>query len=212
MIGASAAAAAAGLGPGAGAEATGKDPVLRLNGRRYWVQNCGAPRALRVDPVLSDVRFELRPGDLWHGTERTEIACTSELVKARVAFEFMIEPGAANTAEWLVLSQFWQRQSPSVAMELEGEALRFVVRADGIDYLRVREGIALARGHYHAVRFDIVSGARGGALDVEMDGEQVVRYRGPLGYALPGYWKSGIYRAPGAETLVMHQRNLTVAA
>ena len=182
----------------------------RSTATTYTAQNGDRPWSIAT-PAADTIRFEVRSGDQWFQDpghrERSEIR--GETVYAdgntiNVNYNFMIEAGAANTADWAVLGQFHADDnytSPPFAVELIGERMAIVIRyrlpGDDADtklelYVDSKD---IERGHYYdieiAVNFDLDGK---GFLDVSRDGEQIVDYDGPIGYGYGVYWKHGIYR------------------
>ncbi len=116
----------------------------------------------------------------------------------------MIEPGAANTAQWVVAGQFHANDDwspPPFAVELLGEKMTIVIRyvspgEDDPTRLVVYEDDSnFKRGHYYNIDITVKFGVNGkGFLDVTRDGTQIVDYDGPIGYGDGVYWKYGIDR------------------
>lgn len=198
----------------------GGSPYSAHNGERPWSLDLAEPDTFR---------FEVRSGDQWYQDpgykERSEIrgeTVYDDGQTLHVQYDMMIEPGAKNTADWLVLGQFHaddDKSSPPFAVELVGDRLAIVGRyrmPGDDDYTKLDlfvDGRDIERGVYHWVeitaKFD---NAGGGSLEVWCDGEQIVDYDGPLGYGNGVYWKQGIYREESSETLAVDVRYLSVAS
>lgn len=181
--------------------------ALIVNGRPFAAHTCGNPRSVRV--VDDELRFDLRPGDVWTptpGAERAELCSVEKLNAFTVEFDMLVEAGP-NTAGWLVLGQYHQKDSPTVAIELSGEKLRIVGR-DKTRYMRLFEG-AFARDRWYWFKLEIKPGS---GIKVWIDGKSLPSYSGPLGWpGLSGNWKAGIYRAPAPEIMVSRVRNLLIS-
>ena len=201
---------------------------LLLDGANYLAQNGQYSWSLNVDAGGS-VRFEVRSGDQWSydpdSKERSELS--GETVHApatsiTVSYSFMIEGGADNTADWMVLGQFHADDlttSPPFAVEMIGEKMAIAVRymLPGDDtatkmYAYIDEQ-DIQRDRYYeitiAVKFD---NGDAGHLAVWRDGVEIVDYDGPIGYGTGVYWKYGIYRAESDESLAVDYRDFSLTA
>ena len=70
----------------------------------------------------------------------------------------------------------------------------------------------IVRGQYYNISINAnVQNNSSGALQVSIDGQQVVNYSGPLGYGLPTYWEEGLYRSTTNQDQAADYRNLTIA-
>lgn len=185
-------------------------------------------------------RFEVRPGDQWSSdaskggaAERAEAIFSNRLnfdQTYSISYGLMIEPGAANTADWVNIGQLhgspdagdYSSMAPIFAVQLMGEQMRIVSRADpnAISTGRVEDQILykdttnIIRGHWYDIKIEIkVDPFGNGDIDVYRDGVQIVDYHGAVGYndAAGPYWREGIYRAPAAETLAVDYRNFEVS-
>jgi hypothetical protein len=194
--------------------------------------NSGDPWSVQQTGDL--YRFEVRSGDHWRDEtikERSEISSQGKLAfdtTYTMSYDFMIEPGARNTAEWLNMGQFHATPDaddvnvgPVFAIKLAGERMRIVTRSDPD---RVTDGRTpdnfiytdsqdIVRGHWYDMtvqfRFDPDGG---GIAKVWRDGELIADYKGPLAYndAVGPYWKMGIYRENAAETLAINYRDFNI--
>ena len=183
-----------------------------------------------------DMRFELRSGETFisrgDASYRSEVSSNTLMdfnTGYHVSYDFMIEPGEANTAKWVNLVQLhgtpdagdYGTLAPVLAMQLQGERIRFVTRSDanaittGRTYDRVQytDDTDIVRGKYYHIDMDLkLSPTGSGYLTVKIDGETVVNYTGAIGYndALGPYWKAGIYREDAPETMSTHIRDFHV--
>ena len=200
---------------------------LKIDGVDYLIQNAGKSWNIAT-PDADTVRFEVRPGDRWaddpNTRERSELSGGDTPYASghalTVSYDFMIETGPANTAEWVVAGQFHANNDsspPPFAVEFRGEKMTIVIRyelpgEDSPTRVVIYEDDAnVKRGHYYdidiTVNFDITGS---GFLDVTRDGKQIVDYDGPIGYGEDVYWKYGIYRESSGETLAVNFRNFTL--
>jgi hypothetical protein len=214
-----------GMGTAAAAFAPVSGADIDLGGLSYSVQN--ADRSWSLDVTEPDMlRFELRPGDVWSGDtpvkERTEIAGETiypDGSDVTIHYDFRVEPGAGNTAEWLLVGQMHADDPltpPIFALELVGEHLAVHIRnrqPDGQfkEWFAYTDDQPIARGHYYTVDARLhMHNDEHGSVDVWIDGEQVVDYDGPVGYGYGTYWKHGIYREAAAETMVVDYLNFRI--
>lgn len=179
----------------------------------------------------SNMRFELRSGDRWVGdsnstVERSEIASYKTLAfnqSYTVQYKFMIEPGAINTAKWLVIGQLHATEdeddegvSPPFELGLMGERMQVTVHwstSAQTNWSNVTENTLytdtknVQRGHWYDIKLTVKFDPFGnGLLDVWRDGIQLVDYNGPLGFndQVGPYWKNGIYRKAASETIAIN--------
>lgn len=184
------------------------------------------------------MRFELRSQDHWQddepNKERSEIASYKKLEFGQpytVSYKFMVEPGQANTAQWLVIGQLHATEdsyddgvSPPVEITLVRERMSVNVRwsdsavtnwgnvqtTDNPLYLDTQN---IQRGRWYDIKMTVKFDSAGqGMLDVWRDGVQLVDYTGPLGYndQIGPYWKHGVYRAPSNETIAVNYSNFAL--
>lgn len=202
---------------------------------RYEVETAGRHWSLS-SPDDRTLRFEMRPGDrAWFDTGSVDRAQVERLSRipagtaVNIAYEFMLEPGAASASPWFVTAELHNEDSeagvptsPPVAIELAGEHLRVVARycptglnpsnrAGNLKMLRLwTDPNAIQRGRYYDIKIRAnVDNTSKGRLDVWVSGIKVVNYRGPLGYGFPTYWLEGLYRsADRSRTVVANFRDL----
>lgn len=208
--------------------------MLYDNPMTYEWQN--AKQAWSVAASGDEMRFEVRNGDHWAydsaAKERSEIASYQKLQNGQVytiSYKFMIEPGAANTADWLLIGQIHQTEdakdlgvSPPFAIELVGEKMQIVVRNDPAATTISAPGTTviftddhdLARGAWYDMTIQLKLDPKGsGSVYVWRDGVPLADYTGGIGYAdaVGPYWKNGIYREASAETLAVDYKAVTVS-
>ncbi len=193
-----------------------------VGGLTYWVQNGNHDWSL-TNPDSQTLRFEVRSGDQWQydpdWKERSEIASDAVYAPGQavsVSYSVMIEPGHANTADWLVLGQFHADDgvtSPPMAMELVGDKMAIVLRyqlpggAYQTQYV-FQDTNDIVRGHYYDMKISAnFENDNNGFLDVWRDGTQIVDYNGPIGYGYDVYWKMGVYRAESKETIAVNYKD-----
>src|SRR5262245_12905572 len=114
---------------------------LQIGGVSYNVQTAGRSYSL-TEPDSQTLRFEIRPDDrAWYdGTtvDRALVASSQKIPAAtpvNVSYQFMVEPGAANTSSWFVTGEMHNDDSvngsatsPPLAIQLAGEHLQVVAR------------------------------------------------------------------------------------
>lgn len=180
-------------------------------------------------------RYEVRPGDQWSGdqtAERSEVMSSILWDHDRtigVSYDFMVEPGVANTADWMVIGQFHstpdegeQNWSPPFAIYLVGEQLSIAVRSSTqlITLANPREDTVwrdaepIVRGHWYSMDIRLVFSKDGkGSLAIWRDGVPIFAADRSMGYNdVEGlYWKEGIYRAPSSEAISVQYRDLDIS-
>ncbi|HEY8380597.1 MAG TPA: heparin lyase I family protein [Microvirga sp.] len=191
------------------------------------------PWSYRTDG--SNARFEVRSGDNWaydgSARERSEIASYKKFAYNQtytVQYKFMVEPGAVNTADWLLIGQVHQTEdpgemgvSPPVAIEMTGDHMRVVAR-DTTQAMTTTwpntktlwtDAAPLQRGQWYDLKLEFKFDPYGaGMLNVWRDGSQVVQYNGPLGYndKIGPYWKHGVYREASPETFAINYADFSL--
>jgi hypothetical protein len=189
---------------------------LAMGGSNYWVQD-----ALKTWSFTNPggdnttLRFEVRPGDIWSsdssGVERSEISGSTTYspgTPIHIAYNWMVEPGPTNDANWLVAGQLHtvvsNGISPPFAIYMSGDKMMIRVdeagaNANAYSYYKTiyTDTTNIVRGHTYAMQIDANFDPVNGYLHVVRDGVTLADYHGPLGYANMGsfYWKEGIYRA-----------------
>ncbi len=206
---------------------------FQVDGISYEVQTAGKSYSLtEIDPHT--LRFEIHQGDYaWYDSagvrDRAEIEGSKHMfapgAQINVAYQFMMEAGAANTASWFVTAEIHNNDttvatSPPVAIEMLGESLSVVIRTSpalGSAPVVLKrlwtDPKPIVRGSFHNIAITaVMDNAVGGkgAIAVIIDGVQVVNYKGPVGYGAQTYWMNGMYRATVPEIAAAQFRNLNV--
>lgn len=184
-------------------------------------------------------RYELRGGDYIlgdksGGSERSESYDSNHFEVGKTyqaAFKFMIEPGATNSASWLLLSQIASQfdpgeaaHSPPFAMELAGDKLRIVTRdssaalstAADVRYVRqYDDSQPMNRGRWYDIKVQFAFGPFGnGMLKVWRDDKLLVNFAGAFGFndVVGPYFKQGVYRNAAPQTFAVQFKDLTLGA
>ena len=72
-------------------------------------------------------------------------------------------------------------------------------------------GPTIVPGQYYDINVQAnFSNTGAGYLKVSVNGQEVVNYKGPLGFGDPTYWEYGIYRSPASESAAVDYRNMTL--
>jgi hypothetical protein len=182
------------------------------------------------------MRFEQHFGDHWRkdrdGVERSEISSSKALEFNKtytVNYKFMIEPGQANTADWLVFGQFHAEEdegdqgvSPPFEINFEGERMQIDVRwstPELTNWSNVEtktlytDANDIERGKWYEIKMEVkFDPFGGGVLNVWRDGIQLVDYDGPLGYTdkIGPHWKQGIYREDSSEVIAVNYKDFSL--
>jgi hypothetical protein len=203
--------------------------TFNINGAPVYNHNANKIHSLR-NPDKYTLRFEVQSGDCWsvpgwddatqnNGVERSEIQFGTNFgpgQRSSLGYKFTLEPGADNSADWLLITQIHQTPQegpPPFAIELVGERLRVMIRNDD-----ERDGIAtdggpIVRGEVYDIWSELQFDPDGnGICNVWCNGEQIVNYTGKLGYASQEYfWKLGCYREASREVIAVTFRNINRA-
>jgi hypothetical protein len=213
----------------------------------YSVDNADRDWSLNVNgdpPCL--YRFEVRAGDRrveevqGAAVERNELHDPIDDTKpARpnaetwTAYQFRIEPGTPNSANWVVQGDWHVRPDPgdtpsmSSPWQLEprkDDILVFDIRVTSEKPVRENaperhiytSPAPVTRGVWHSLvsvaDFDAQPQGNG-AVTVWLDGAQIADYHGPFGYVIarPPYFKFGIYRSAAPETLAVDYANVATS-
>lgn len=209
--------------------------AISLGTELFEFQSARKPWSISV-PTANAIRFELRDGDQhwWDAlngrtSERNEFTDRNTITNGtplHIGYDFTLDPGAKNTAAWMVLGQLHQNDyagaqpwSPPFAIALEGEKMAIDVRYSGPDGEPVAKRLFtdvadIQRGHKYDIDVSAVFDPAGnGRLVVTRDGVTIADYSGPLGYTQQQgvYWAEGIYRdGKATETVVATYANLVV--
>jgi len=207
--------------------------LITVAGRTFRVENAKQPwSTVRLDSNL--FRFELRSGDIWPNpggfTERAEINDAGYQdtrppgTVVNVTYDFMLEPGPTNIAQWLVIGQWHSSYSPTAPQPVHPPLAIYMFNNDRIqiggvwaptgsttetDLTLYADPNPLARGHFYSMKIvaKFMNDATGFA-QVWRDGVQLVNYSGPLGYGQSVWWKNGLYRYPTNQTTAAQYRNV----
>ena len=203
---------------------------LLYEGATYWVQNSGKSWSFTA-PTNDTLRFELRPYDGGASfdvptVDRSEIAGSTRYAMGtdiHVSYDFQIEPGAANHAQWLALGQFhetpndgWQQP---YGMFLSGERMTFIIDNAGNtanDWGKYQtlwtDSQDIVRGHTYHMQIDARFDLTNGYLHVVRDGVTLIDYHGPMGWSGMDtvYWKEGLYRGASDTTIAADYSNLSI--
>jgi hypothetical protein len=153
-------------------------------------------------------------------------------VEVWTAYQFKIEIGESSSSPWVVMGDWHMQMDPgdigvSSPWQLEllaGDLLGFDTRTSTEKPIRTnphmhyiwKSSAPVVRGAWHSLVsrtvFDWHTAGKG-AIDMWLDGEQVVSYRGPVGFntARPPYFKFGIYRSAAPEPLSVDYTNVDVS-
>jgi hypothetical protein len=208
-----------------------------IDGTSHENQTAGQRWSLS-SPDPHTLRFEIRPDDrAWFDSgsvDRSEVA-SNQLISngapINMAYKFMLQPDAANTASWFVTPEMYTEHtalgpnvhtSPPFAIELAGEHPRVLARycparldpSNGARNLTLltpwTDPDPIRRGQYYD--FIIQANAANtsdGHLDVWANGAEVVNYHGPLGHRTATSWKEALYRLADAfQTVAANFRDL----
>jgi hypothetical protein len=207
---------------------------ITIDGMSAGVNNANQPWSL-TEPDNHTLRFEVRVGDYWStsgwsdlindgGAGRSEIGLSPTYApgtQVNVSYQLTVEPGAANTADWLLLNQMHATTQgpPPFAVEMDGEHMQVVLRyqkpgqTSATEVVAWRDPNPIQRGHAYAMNIQVNFDPNGnGYLNVWRDGAQIVKYQGAIGMAGASYyWKEGIYRSHTAsETMAADYSNLNI--
>lgn len=186
--------------------------MVTYSSTNYGAQTANRPYSLGT--TGDNLRFEVRSGDVWSvdtaNKERSEIAMRDKLgfgTTYEISYKMTIEPGAANTADWLLLGQVHQTEdandlgvSPPFAIQMVGEKMQIVVRSTNdrvtttfpTTTVLYTDTADIERGHVYDMKLVLKFDPAGnGYVQVVRDGVVLVTYNGPVGYndAVGGYWK-----------------------
>jgi len=199
--------------------------TFQLDGYNWYV-SAEKSHSFAYDPSSGVYRFEVRDGDVFSSarhtdpstSERSEISMSQRQALSgagshfAATWDFMIEPGPQNSAQWLSLGQVHNGlRSPSVEFGMRGDdTLDVVIRGDFGE--REIEFGKVQRGHWYDIKMDVDVDPRGnGHVYVWLDGKQVVNYTGAVGFSdqKTSHWNMGIYRKSPVnnETLVYNVKD-----
>jgi len=210
------------------------------NANRTWsLETAGRPICSeRFDVRSGDVwPHDIQTGNA--GVERSELAGPIDATNPGAfdtnvwtAYQFRIQRGVPVTSQWVVLGDWHMLPDPgdigaSSAWQFEllaGDILGFETRTSTQDPILVnphmnyiwKSAAPVTRGVWHSLVSRAIFDWRPdgtGAIDVWLDGAQIIRYRGAVGYntTRPPYFKFGVYRAAAPETLAVYYSNIAIS-
>jgi len=177
-------------------------------------------------------RFEVRKGDQFskvgftdvQGAERAEMGEADQHAVSGDGrhfvgeYKFMIEPGAKNTAAWMVIGQLHDNngRTPPFEITMVGERMQVVAKygsGNPVKQVLWTDTQDIVRGKWYSMKIDLQLGPNGdGHAHVWRDGQEVVDYAGRIGYtdSASVRWKMGVYRATPAagETLAVQYKDV----
>lgn len=185
----------------------------------------GARRSPDNDLIL---RFEVRSGERasfdGEDRERSEATSGTTFPKDEViwnAYRVKIADGFAIPSDersWFIVGQWHgskdDKRSPYIAAEVQGKDLVFMRR-----YLSEGKPVSsemyrmhdVPRGEWLNIVIEHKVSASDGILNIWLNGRQVVKFDGPVGYwdhPEAGYWKFGIYRSRHDADAVVEYRDV----
>jgi hypothetical protein len=179
-------------------------------------------------------RFEVRKGDRYTspsysdpvGLERSEMGETTQHAVSgegqhfATTYKFMIEPGAKNTAAWMVIGQLHDNnpRTPPFEITMVGERMQIVAKhgsSNPVKQVLWTDSQDIVRGKWYDMKIDLQLGPNGGGhVHVWRDGKEIVDFSGKIGYTDSSAvrWKHGIYRDSPAngETIALQLKDLDV--
>jgi Polysaccharide lyase len=212
---------------------------LDIGGTGFTVETAGKSYSL-TEADSQTLQFEIQPGDqAWFdggsAVDRSEIQDHTMIATntpVNINYQFMVQPGATNTASWFVVAEMHNddpaaganvHTSPPFAIQLDGEKLQVVARyaptgedpsnaAGNVKMLTLwTDSTPIVRGQYYNIQIQSnVSNTSAGYLEVSINGVEVVNYHGPLGYGTPTYWEEGLYRSTASQTVTADYRDLSI--
>jgi Ca2+-binding RTX toxin-like protein len=215
--------------PSAWQEDSNDSTAISYAGRQFYV-NAENPWSFDSKDN-STLRFEVRKGDQYvssgytdsAGVERAEmgdVARYSINQDISVEYKFMIEPGAKNTAKWMVMGQLHSamNMSPPIEIKFNGNDKMKISGNSGSTGNPVYRDIYsdsqdIVRGHWYTMKMNIKFDPYGnGSAEIWRDGVKIVDYNGALGYTnqTQTYWKEGVYRSTAPETTAVNYKDLVI--
>jgi Ca2+-binding RTX toxin-like protein len=180
-------------------------------------------------------RMEVRKGDQFsrsnytdpQGLERSEMGETTQHAVSgegqhfATTYKFMIEPGAKNTASWMVIGQLHDNnpRTPPFEITMVGERMQIVAKhgsSNPVKQVLWTDSQDIVRGKWYDMKIDLQLGPNGdGHAQVWRDGQEIVDYAGKIGYTDSSAvrWKMGIYRnsPPGGETIAAQYKDVDLS-
>ena len=143
-----------------------------------------------------------------------------------LTYDFMIENGPANIAQWMVMGQWHSDYNSALVQPVHPPLAIFFFNNDKMtiqgawartntttetDITLYADPNSIQRGVFHSMKiFTIFKNDSTGVVQVWRDGVQIVNYNGPIGYGQGTYWKQGVYRYPTNQTIAVQYRNTTM--
>ncbi|EIM28937.1 heparin lyase I family protein [Microvirga lotononidis] len=205
--------------------------VIQYQGMIYRIAASSPHNFQMLDDDI--LRFEVRRGDRYRsaswtdeeGIERSEMGETSnhkltgEGSHFHATYKMMIEPGAKNTAQWLVTGQLFTGGTPPFEIKFMGNDKMAVVIKYGTSSSPVEKTIYLdtadiQRGKWYDMEVDVQLDAAGsnGHAYVWRDGAKIANYTGKIGYtnATESHWEMGAYRKSptGGESFAVNYKDI----
>lgn len=195
-----------------------------LHTHQTWAVNGGDGNSIAI---------QVRSGDLYvsdgpvftdaNTSERCELEYASILsngVDVVLEYDWMLQ-GAANTANWYVMTQFHaygMGGNPQISCNFEGDdRLRLITRNGTVGSpthnYRYTSPTGIARNVWHHTRIEArINPAGNGYFRYVLDGVQLVNFTGVIGYSgqTQTDWRVGVYRREAPETTTMNFKNITV--
>ncbi len=217
------------LSPSVWQEDSNDNTAISYAGRQFYV-NAENPWSFDSKDN-STLRFEVRKGDQYvssgytdsSGVERAEmgdVARYSINQDISVEYKFMIEPGAKNTAKWMVMGQLHSamNMSPPIEIKFNGNDKMKISGNSGSTGNPIYRDIYsdsqdIVRGHWYTMKMNIKFDPYGnGSAQIFRDGVKIVDYHGALGYTnqTQTYWKEGVYRSTASETTAVNYKDLVI--
>ncbi|MCV9965909.1 polysaccharide lyase [Pararhizobium sp. BT-229] len=185
----------------------------------------GARRSANDNVVL---RFEVRGGENAYfdpeHKDRSEVTTSIRFPKDKVvwnAYRVRIGSGfqvPSDERSWFIIGQWHgdanDRRPPYIAVEVQGKDLVFLSRdiASGKpvthEMYRMHD---VPRHEWLNIAMEHKVSATDGLLNIWLNGHQVVKFNGPVGYwdhNDAGYWKFGIYRSRQDTDAVVEYREV----
>ena len=183
-------------------------------------------------PDNNTMRFEVRKGDRldlpgWTdeiGSERSEMTQSSPRYTINseagkhfsIEYKFMVEPGAKNTAKWLVMGQLhsgMNKAGPFNVAFRNDDKMQLLAMHDNGETVLFKDTQDIVRGKWYTMKIDLQFGPSGdGHIAAWRDGAKIADYHGKVGYSdqVNTWWNMGIYRnsPPGGETTAIQFKDI----
>ena len=180
-----------------------------------WYVSAEYAHSFQYTPVSDTYRFEVRAGDVISSTrytdpstsERSEISMANRYSLASIdnhfaiEYQFMVEPGPHNTAQWLVMGQLHSglNRTPPFEISFRGDYKMQIVAKYGTggwtETVLYKDSQDIVRGKWYTKKIDVGLGPSGdGHVHVWRDGQEIVDYTGRVGYGdqTSTLWNMGV--------------------